>query len=223
MNRKADLCRVLTLVLACTVPYSSPLAASDHWFILRANTKASTAVVDLTATANLLMSVGVLTLDGVPAHTDVVLGDDVFASVDLVSLVGRSRPKHALLGRASTQVEFRTAVTLRVDGDVIPIPPADRTLGAGFIFPVGELGDGTSLLLGNASGLDITVDVIAGCCVAAQRILVTAGGVTQVPLLVPSARYLASSEGGGLNPPKFLAALAVKHGQQSHMVVLLPE
>jgi hypothetical protein len=149
------------------------------------------------------------------------LGNDFFASADLVAIGNGLEPGEARLVRCSSDAPLATRVMLRGDQGEVFVPPTENSLGTRFLFPLGDLGKGVTLLLGNPTQNDIEVDIEHGG--ELQRVPIPSLGVLAVPLTAANHRYNIATVGLPGDEPKIVAALVfTEKGRSSRMVMLTP-
>jgi hypothetical protein len=200
--------------------------ASDHYALIRNSDRENHPVVTLEVAALDQTPVNVTVLGGAGGCGSATLSlepaNDFFASADLVAMGNGLELDQAKLARCTSVVPVSSSVVLRGDQGEVVVPPTEDSLGARFVFPIGDLGKGVALLLGNPNQGEIEVGIEVGSA-AAQRVTVPGLGVLAVPLGVASRRHTATSVGPGGSQPLFIAAVVYSEkGRSSRMVVLNP-
>jgi hypothetical protein len=218
--------RLIALVLSLGLATAGSTQASDHIAIIRNsdNERKPVATVEVAALDQTSMTIRVLgsTPDRSGALTVDLEQIDFFAGADLVAIGNGLEAGEAKLVRCTSEAPVSSYVMLRGDQGEVYVPPTEVALGARFIFPIGDLGKGVTLLLGNPNQLNIEVDTEVGRS-GAGRVTVPGLGVLAVPLAVANKTYAATSVGVPGDQPRFVAALVYSDkGRSSRMVMLTP-
>jgi hypothetical protein len=216
--------RLTAFALSLGLAMAGFAQASDHYAIIRNsdNEQHPVATVDLAALDWTAMTVRVLGPAGGFQTVQLRPTESFYGSADLVAInSGGLEPGEARLVRCTSDVPVTTAVMLRGDQGEVFIPLVQDSLGARFFFPVGDLGKGVTLLVGNPNLSEIEVDIAHGS--GSQRLPAPALGVLAVPLMAANERYVVTGVGPSGGQPFFVAALVFSEkGRSSRMVMLTP-
>lgn len=90
------------------------------------------------------------------------------------------------------------------------VPPSEQSVGQQFRVPIGDLGYGAYLLVGNPNGADVFVSAKFGAAAAQSPVQIPAFGVTKIVIPNPNQEVLLVSTTDGLG---VVALLAVDTGK----------
>jgi hypothetical protein len=212
--------KITTLLAACATLCPAIASASDHYFFIRENTRRTTPLLEVSSLEPTDLNVQVFGSPG-GFTTASCAGSTLFASVDLRQLAhGGLKPGEVLLGRATSTEGVSTSAGVLTDDEGFTVPPIHTAAGPAFLFPVGDVSDGVSLLVGNFNGGPMTVNLTAAG--PTQPFTVEGNSALEIPLTAGNTGYALSAYGTVGTQLSFIAALLRHTKHDPQIAMLLP-
>ena len=220
--------RRMTLVLAALLASTSAWA-STHWVIIstvRTSPK-STARINVSATEPDVVRFTAFNAVGAPVFDEMPLSSSFFvssASSDMPEIQNFFNVYPDEPGMVQAQAtQSHTAVMVEQsspDGKVIlNVPPIDKARGIKFLVPIGELHQGTSLLIGNPNDQATAVAIRYGLNPLQPDISIEPFGVGVIDLVQGNTLVVIEARDASL---PVIAQIAVDMGKTTIMHVLDP-